>query len=430
MHTDGVTRIAERAVLVHRAPVAGGTQPDRAEFAALARAAGAEVADEIENRRLRPDAHSFIGRGKAEELARRVAETSAGLVLVDAELSPAQERNLERLLECRVLDRTGLILDIFAQRARSFEGRLAVERAQLRHLSTRLVRGWTHLERQKGGIGLRGPGESQLETDRRLIGQRITHLDRRIERVRKQRVQGRERRRSTATPVAALVGYTNAGKTTLFNALTGDTAVAADRLFATLDPLLRRMHVAGVGPVVLADTVGFVSRLPHELIEAFQATLTEARDADVLIHVIDVAAPERDTHIAVVNRVLDEIGAGALPQIEVYNKNDLVGAASGPRPRSDAEPPRVYLSASEGSGLDDLRRTLAHELGVPEAPIRLELAPDAGRLRARLFDLGAVTGEAERSGGGWLLDVRLRESTLNRVLGELAPTPTSGAVAS
>ncbi len=418
MHA-GVRGLAERAILVHRVAVAG--EHDRAEFAALARAAGAEVVASITDRRPRPDAHSFVGRGKARELAARVAESGAGLVLVDDALTPAQERNLERLLECRVLDRTGLILDIFAQRARSFEGRLEVERAQLRHLSTRLVRGWTHLERQKGGIGLRGPGESQLETDRRLIGRRIAHLDRRLGRVQRQRVQGRTRRRSTATPVAALVGYTNAGKTTLFNALSGAGAKAADQLFATLDPLLRRIDIAGVGPVVVADTVGFVARLPHELIEAFRATLTEARDADVLIHVMDAAAPEREARHAAVDQVLAEIGAGDLPQIEVCNKCELIGATPGLHPRGDPGPERVYVSARDGSGLADLERALARLLGVPEKPVRLELEPDAGRLRARLFELGAILRESPRPGGGWFLEVRLRAAALDRLLAESAP---------
>jgi GTP-binding protein HflX len=423
-----MTRVSERAVLVQRASNIGGFEAEREEFAALARAAEARVVGEVENNRPRPDAHSYIGRGKAQALATLVVERDADVVLVDAELAPAQERNLERLLECRVLDRTGLILDIFAQRARSFEGRLEVERAQLRHLSTRLVRGWTHLERQKGGIGLRGPGESQLETDRRLIGQRIAHLSRRLERVQRQRAQGRERRRRTATPVVALVGYTNAGKTTLFNALSGASAQAADRLFATLDPLLRRIKVAGVGPVVVADTVGFVSRLPHELIEAFRATLTEARDADVLIHVIDAAASERDERIAVVNQVLAEIGASDIPQIEVYNKSDLLGARSGLHPRGDAGPERIWLSAREASGLDASHAALARVLGVPEAPVRLELAPEAGRLRARLFALGAVIAETPRPGGGWFLDVRLRTGALDRLLAGLGPR-TARAIA-
>lgn len=416
-----MSRKADHAVLVHPAASGGGNDSGKMEFVALARAAGVDIAATLDSRRMTPDPHSFIGRGKASELATLAAESEAGLILIDAELSPAQERNLERLVGCRVLDRTGLILDIFSQRARSFEGRLEVERAQLRHLSTRLVRGWTHLERQKGGIGLRGPGESQLETDRRLIGQRITHLSRRLERVQRQRVQGRERRRRTATPVVALVGYTNAGKTTLFNALTGDSAREANQLFATLDPLLRRLSVPGIGAVVVADTVGFVGRLPHELIEAFRATLTEARDADVLIHVVDGAASEHDERKVVVNQVLEEIGAGDLLQIEAYNKSDLIGATPGLHPRSDNGPERVYVSASDGRGLNALRHSLGRLLGVVREPIRIELGPAAGRLRARLFELEAVADETLSPEGGWLMDVRLRESALERLLTELAP---------
>ena len=421
--------MAERAVLVHRTPRVGDAEADHAEFESLARAAGAVVVGTLENRRQRPDARTFIGSGKADELARLIAASEAGLVLVDAALSPAQERNLEQLLSCRVLDRTELILDIFAQRARSFEGRLEVERAQLRHLATRLVRGWTHLERQKGGIGLRGPGESQLETDRRLIGRRITQLSRRIERVQSQRAQGREFRRRNQTPVAALVGYTNAGKTSLFNAFAGASAVAADRLFATLDPLLRRITVPGVGPVILADTVGFVGRLPHELIEAFRATLSEARDADVLIHVIDAAAPERELRIEVVNQVLAEIGAGDLPQIEVYNKSDLIAAAPGLHPRSDEGPPRIYASARARTGFDAVLQALAQTMGAPAEPVRLELDPAAARLRARLFALGAVVAEAPRPEGGWWLKVRLREATLQRLVAQLAPQTARVAAA-
>lgn len=413
-----MTQTGDPAVLVYCAASGGTGGRKDEEFAALARAAGASVAAAAESRRRRPDPRTFIGRGKVSELAACVAASGAGLVLVDAELSPAQERNLERLISCRVMDRTGLILDIFAQRARSFVGRLEVERAQLRHLSTRLVRGWTHLERQKGGIGLRGPGESQLETDRRLIGKRITYLSRRLERVQRQRMQGRERRRRTATPVMALVGYTNAGKTTLFNALTGDSAVTADRLFATLDPLLRRIAVPGIGPSVVADTVGFVSRLPHELIEAFRATLTEARDADVLVHVIDAASPDRSERIEVVNQVLEDIGAGDLPQVEAYNKSDLCGARMGLHPRSDEGPQRVYVSARDADGLDALREAVARVLGISEQPVRLELAPDEGRLRARLFELQAVMEEIPRAEGGWSVEVRLRESVLERLLRE------------
>ncbi len=348
-------------------------------------------------------------------------------MLVDEALSPGQERNLERALQARVLDRTGLILDIFAQRARSFEGRLEVERAQLRHLATRLVRGWTHLERQKGGIGLRGPGETQLETDRRLLGQRIAQLTRRLERVSHQRAQGRANRRRNHTPVAALVGYTNAGKTTLFNRLTGTSAFAADRLFATLDPLLRRISVPGTGPVVLADTVGFVSRLPHELVEAFKATLSEARDADVLLHVIDGSDAHCEERIKVVNEVLAEIGAAHLPQIEIYNKLDLGRRAIGTL--GDGAYPKVDISAQSGEGVENLLQAIARIRGVPAEPVELSLGPEAGRLRAKLFELDAVVDEIAVDNGGWRLRVKLPVTMLARLVEDLAPqTPLPAPV--
>ena len=426
-----MSRIAERAVLVHRHAGTNGAHSDRAEFEALTRAAGAEVVGSVVNRRPPPDPQTFLGRGKVEAVRTLVAETAADVVLVDEALSPAQERNLERVVETRVLDRTELILDIFAQRAHSFEGRLEVERAQLRHLATRLVRGWTHLERQKGGIGLRGPGETQLESDRRLIGRRIRQLSRQLEGVAQQRARGRALRRRNEIPVAALVGYTNAGKTSVFNRLAGVDSYAANQLFATLDPLLRKIEVPGIGQLVLADTVGFVGRLPHELVEAFKATLSEARDADILIHVIDAADPDRDEHIAVVNRVLAEIDADELPQIELYNKIDLLNAEPGAKDTDGSGPPRIYASARTASGFDALRTALARAVGVPPAPVRLELEPAAGRLRARLFELDAVVAETPREGGGWLLDVRLPEALLARLLARYAPQsrrPAASAV--
>lgn len=413
-----MSRIAERAVLVHRHRDAATGGGEEEEFSALARAAGADVAGVLHNRRGAPDPRYFLGRGKVEEAAALVAAGGAELVLVDDALTPAQERNLEGATRARVLDRTGLILDIFAQRARSFEGRLEVERAQLRHLSTRLVRGWTHLERQKGGIGLRGPGESQLETDRRLIGQRIRQLDRKLAEVSQRRAESRARRRRNATPVIALVGYTNAGKTTLFNRLTGGEAYAANQLFATLDPLLRRIELSGVGHVVLADTVGFVCRLPHELVTAFKATLTEARDADLLLHVVDASDPDREERMCVVNEVLADIGAGSVPQVVLYNKADLVPGHA--ELRGGGTPP-LYASATTGSGLDALRAELARAIGVSAHPVRLELDSDAGRLRARLFELDAVVAECIRPEGGWLLDVRMRDGELARFLARWAP---------
>jgi GTP-binding protein HflX len=410
--------IAERTVIVMRGAAGSRLASAHAEFDALALTAGVEVVACVTNPRSgEPHPRFFLHQGKVDALAAVVADTEATLVLVDEQLSPAQERNLERALKVRVLDRTELILDIFAQRASSFEGRLEVERAQLRHLATRLVRGWTHLERQKGGIGLRGPGETQLETDRRLIGQRIGQISQRLEKVGRQRAQSRRQRRRNDALLAVLVGYTNAGKTSLFNRLSASRAYAANQLFATLDPLLRRVPVPGIGSVVIADTVGFVSHLPHELVEAFKATLSEVREADVLIHVIDAANPERDRQIAVVNQVLDELGVGDLPQIEAFNKADLLGILPSPVQREGATP-RVYLSARTGGGISELIAVLAQMLGVPSEPQRLELGPESGRLRARLFELGAVVSEAPSEEGGWSLLVQIPAFMLSRLIEE------------
>jgi len=300
------------------------------EFAELARSAGASVVGSLNARVERPNPRYYVGTGKAEELREHRQALDADLILVNHALSPVQERNLEKLTECRVVDRTGLILDIFAQRARSHEGKLQVELAQLKHMSTRLVRGWTHLERQRGGaIGLRGPGETQLELDRRLLADRVKQLQKRMEKVETQHATARRSRQRNALPVVALVGYTNAGKSTLFNALTGSAVYAADQLFATLDPTLRRLDGLDCGPILLADTVGFIRDLPHDLVAAFRSTLAEARDADLLLHIVDASDPERDERIADVETVLAEIGAEDLPQVLVYNKIDLMGTRGG-----------------------------------------------------------------------------------------------------
>jgi GTP-binding protein HflX len=328
-----------------------------------------------------------------------------------------QERNLEKLTECRVVDRTGLILDIFAQRARSHEGKLQVELAQLKHMSTRLVRGWTHLERQRGGaIGLRGPGETQLELDRRLIGERMKALEKRLDKVEVQRNQARRARQRNAVPVVALVGYTNAGKSTLFNTLTGSEVYAANQLFATLDPTVRRLEGLESGPLVLADTVGFIRDLPHDLVAAFRSTLAEARDADLLLHVVDASDPERDDRIADVDSVLREIGAGDLPQVLVYNKIDLIDvgandgaraeaahAPSGMAPRVDSvdggKTSRAWVSAVTGAGLDGLRAAIGQRLGAERIRADLHVPSSSGRLRARLHAQGLVAEEsAEESG--------------------------------
>jgi GTP-binding protein HflX len=352
-------RSGERAVLVHLNFQADNFHEELDEFRELAMSAGAEIQTVITGSRKHPDSRYFVGSGKAEEIREAVLSHQAELVLFNHALSPAQERNLEKLLQCRVLDRTGLILDIFAQRAHTHEGKLQVELAQLKHLSTRLIRGWTHLERQKGGIGLRGPGETQLESDRRMIGNRIKQLNKRLEKVRKQRDQSRRSRRRAEVFNVSLVGYTNAGKSTLFNHLTGADVYADDRLFATLDPTLRRLNLPGGEPIVLADTVGFIRHLPHDLVAAFRSTLEETREASLLLHVLDASHERRHDNIGQVNNVLTEIGADEVPQIEVFNKIDQVPATS-PKLERDAEgrPVRVWLSARTGEGVDLLLRAL------------------------------------------------------------------------
>jgi GTPase len=414
-----------RAILVHLDLRSDHRQDSREEFTQLAVSAGAEPVAAIGGTRAHPDPRLFIGSGKADEILDTVRQSGAEIVLFNHALSPVQERNLERHLSCRVLDRTGLILDIFAQRARTFEGKLQVELAQLRHLATRLVRGWSHLERQKGGIGLRGPGETQLETDRRLVGKRIRQLDRRLDRVRRHRELSRRSRHKATVSGVSLVGYTNAGKSTLFNRLTGAGVYQADQLFATLDPTLRRLELPGFGHAVLADTVGFISDLPPDLVAAFRATLEETVDADLLLHVIDAHDDQHDEQAAEVNRILQEIGAGDIPQLEVYNKIDLRHDDS-PRIDYDAEgrPRRVWISAHDGRGIDLLESAIAGlllgdgEHGLAETahglPLRrLCLQPSAGRLRAQLFEWNVVRHETVNERGEWILDVVLRPGMLD-----------------
>ena len=383
-------------------------QEDLDEFVQLAESAGVLAAATVTGRRDRPDPRFFVGSGKAEEIRVIVEDTCAEVVLVDHALSPSQERNLEKLVGVRVLDRSSLILDIFAQRARSHEGKLEVELAQLRHLASRLVRGWTHLERQKGGIGLRGPGETQLETDRRLLGGRVKVLSKRLEKLQQQRETGRQSRVEIPIPSVALVGYTNAGKSTLFRALTGADAYIADQLFATLDPLVRRVHLPGGSPIVIADTVGFIRELPHELVAAFRSTLTEAREATLLLHVIDASDPRREERIDQVNAVLAEVGAGDLPQIRVYNKIDRLGDT--PRVERDAEgqPSSVWVSAAQSQGLEGLLGAVALRLSRHARLRGLRVpAREAGALRARLYAAGVVRSEKVLPDGGleWLVQL-------------------------
>ncbi|WP_040231769.1 ribosome rescue GTPase HflX, partial [Xanthomonas citri] len=377
------SRKGEHALLIQTH--SGGPAEDDVleEFADLAKSAGATVAATLTARIDKPSPSTLIGSGKLEEVKAAAEATGADLVLVNHTLSPGQERNLERYLERRVIDRTGLILDIFAQRARSHEGKLQVELAQLRHMATRLVRGWTHLERQRGGsIGLRGPGETQLETDRRLLQKRVEQLQQRLEKVEVQRTQMRRARMRSELPRIALVGYTNAGKSTLFNVLTGAEAYVADQLFATLDPTVRRIALPG-GSAILADTVGFVRDLPHELVAAFRSTLSEARDADLLLHVVDAADPLREERILQVDEVLQAVGAGDLPQLLVFNKIDKIAGAEVRRDAQDGIPDparreRVWVSARDGRGLEELQHALGQRLDLRHLTGQLRLPPSAG----------------------------------------------------
>jgi GTP-binding protein HflX len=408
----------EYAVLVRIGLGAPTDGDELAEFEALARSAGAIPVATVTGSRRTPDPRFFVGSGKAEEIRLRAEELGADLVLVDHGLSPSQERNLEKLTGRRVLDRAGLILDIFAQRAKSSEGQLEVELAQLRHLSTRLVRGWTHLERQKGGIGLRGPGETQLETDRRLIGKRIKTLSARLEKLARRRDTGRGVRKRVPVPSVALVGYTNAGKSTLFRALTGSDAYVADQLFATLDPTVRRLRLPHTPDIVIADTVGFVRDLPHELVAAFRSTLIEARDADLLLHVIDASDPERERRIAQVDDVLAGIGAGEIPQLRVYNKIDRLGRAPERVRDAHGHPGSVWLSAASGLGIGYLRDSLQEIFGEIALGFRVSLPPVHGRLRARLFELGLVRDEQPAADGGSVVEVESSQRQLEKLCRE------------
>ena len=397
----------ERAVLVQIQ--VSGIERDLSliEFEDLVVSAGGVPVATVTGSRSAPSARTFVGQGKLDEIATACQTHGAELVIFNHALSPSQERNLERALSCRVLARTGLILDIFAQRARTHEGKLQVELAQLTHMSTRLIRGWTHLERQKGGIGLRGPGEKQLETDRRLLRERIKSIQARLEKVRNQREQSRRARRRAELPVLSLVGYTNAGKSTLFNRLTQSAVYAADKLFATLDPTLARLDIESLGPVLFADTVGFISDLPTTLVEAFKATLEETANASLLLHVVDVSAPNREDLMADVESVLGEIQADGLPQLVIFNKLDLLEQSPRIARNEQGEAVAVYLSAVTGDGIELLFEAIRERLSPALFDEEIRLEPASARLRAALYGMGAVRAETWEADGSSLLQVRL-----------------------
>lgn len=403
-----------RAILVHMDIHVDAHRENLSEFKELVLSAGAEIMTIATTSRQRADPKYFIGSGKAREIAELVKQYDADLVLFNHQLAASQERNLEGLIECRVLDRTGLILDIFAQRARSFEGKLQVELAQLKHLSTRLVRGWTHLERQKGGIGLRGPGETQLETDRRLLGARIKQINKRLEKVKKQREQGRQSRQKAEISTVSLVGYTNAGKSSLFNVLSEDDVYVQDQLFATLDPTLRRVDLAKDVSIILADTVGFIRHLPHDLVNAFRSTLQETAEAQLLLHVIDSADDNREANIREVENVLSQIDANDVPCIQVMNKIDLTGTKPRLDYADDGSVKRIWLSVESGEGIGLLKQMLMDLFREKMVEGTLSLAPAEARVRAKLFEIGAIRNESIDEEGRYLLDISISRRDLNQ----------------
>ena len=411
----------ERAILVHLTLQVG--QEDLDELKELTKSAGARPIHVVTGSRHRPDPKYFVGTGKLDEIKLAIQEQQADIVIVNHPLSPSQERNLEKALEVRVVDRNGLILDIFAQRAQTFEGKLQVELAQLKHLSTRLIRGWTHLERQKGGIGMRGPGETQLETDRRLLAVRIKQIQQRLDKVQKQRHQGRSKRKKAEIPAVSLVGYTNAGKSTLFNSLTGADIYAANQLFATLDPTLRQLPLSNGSEIILADTVGFIRHLPHELVAAFRSTLQEASEADLLLHVIDAAAEDREETIFHVNQVLDDIDAGKIPQLRVFNKIDLLDNVT---PHidydSDGKPIAVWISAQQGLGCDLLQQALAQLFATSKVIRKCYLTPSQIGMKSKLFAFVRIIDEIIDDNGNCQLTIEIDQKNLG-LLKEIKTEP-------
>ncbi|MBE1300543.1 MAG: GTPase HflX [Alteromonadaceae bacterium] len=421
----------EQAVLVHINFSDENSKEDLQEMQMLVSSAGVNAVDVVTGSRQAPSAKYFVGAGKAEEIANSVRANGADVVIFNHSLSPSQERNLEHLCKCRVLDRTSLILDIFAQRARTHEGKLQVELAQLKHISTRLVRGWTHLERQKGGIGLRGPGETQLETDRRLLRERIKAISRRLEKVQKQREQGRRSRNRAELPTVSLVGYTNAGKSTLFNTITQSDVYAADQLFATLDPTLRKIQLQDVGAAILADTVGFIRHLPHDLVAAFKATLQETQQADLLLHVVDYADERYRENVDQVNEVLSEIGADEVPQLVICNKIDRLEGIEPHIDRNDEGAPiRVWVSAQQGIGIDLLRNALTECLADKMVQYQLRVPPALGKLRGTLFTMNCIAQESYADDGDWLVDIRMPSKDWHRLVKNFEHDLTSMVVQS
>ena len=406
---------SERVLLVRQQAFRLAVSGDFTEIEGLAVAAGSQVVAHISAVRKIPHPATFLGSGKVLEISELVDKLAVDVVILDHNATPVQERNLEQAFHCRVIDRTRLILDIFALRARTSEGKLQVELAQLNHLATRLVRGWTHLERQRGGLGLRGPGETQLETDRRLIGRRIRTLGRKLEKVRLQRALRRNQRDRVPIPTVAIVGYTNAGKTTLFNALSGASGLVVDQLFATLDPMMRRLDISGYGPVIVSDTVGFISRLPHELVDAFHSTLEEVSASQLLLHVIDLLDPEITERVEQVERVLDAIGAGDIPRLRVYNKADLIEASSFRSFVNGGSHRGLRISASTGKGLEELVETVGALLGSDRERRMLKIPSDRPRLRAAVYRIAEVADEKVDAEGNWWLELLVDAVAVGRL---------------